>query len=347
MNSKSISNLELLDYNYVNNKNNSENLINTTDNDFQIQTEETTLSETKSIIINIIANMLFGFSGFQVKLLMLFYPGSYVPNNLLIYRFIGVMLVTIINLKINNRDIPQFSEMKDKFWLFIRCSSNYFSFLFWVLGLNYIRFSTLVCFTATSPVFVLFGAVLILGEQFKMRYLYGLIICILGTFLIVLNDRDNSKSNSEIEDGSEFWRLFFGILFGLGHSTTMALAIIGIKKLSNSKLDNDTQVYFVGLIGVIQGLIFMPFLGGFIQALEFNVNFWCITNGIIFYYAAFYYQYSFKNIDVIKVTTVTYLSIIQAFILGALFLHNTVGFTDIIGSLLVLSYNIYNAYYPA
>ena len=72
----------------------------------------------------------------------------------------------------------------------------------------------------------------------------------------------------------------------------------------------------------------------------------CLANGIIFYTATKLQIFSIKNIDIIKIISISYVTLITSFILGAVFLHDKVGLTDIIGSLLVLGYNLYNAIYP-
>jgi len=47
-----------------------------------------------------------------------------------------------------------------------------------------------------------------------------------------------------------------------------------------------------------------------------------------------------------KLTSIGYVQIIIAFCLGAIFLNETVGVLDIIGSLIIFGYNIYNVYDP-
>jgi len=53
-----------------------------------------------------------------------------------------------------------------------------------------------------------------------------------------------------------------------------------------------------------------------------------------------------KNIDIVKLTSIGYVQIVLAFIFGVLFLNESVALTDIIGSLIIFGYNIYNAYNP-
>ena len=55
---------------------------------------------------------------------------------------------------------------------------------------------------------------------------------------------------------------------------------------------------------------------------------------------------SFGGVDLIKTTALNYLNIVTVFFLGVLILGESVHFTDILGSLIILGYNIFNTAYP-
>ena len=71
-----------------------------------------------------------------------------------------------------------------------------------------------------------------------------------------------------------------------------------------------------------------------------------MINSSIFIIGVYCLQLSYKNIDMGKLTSIGYVQIIIAFCLGAIFLNETVGVLDIIGSLIIFGYNIYNVYDP-
>jgi drug/metabolite transporter (DMT)-like permease len=53
-----------------------------------------------------------------------------------------------------------------------------------------------------------------------------------------------------------------------------------------------------------------------------------------------------KKVDLSKSAAINYTKIVFVFIFGGIFLGEKVFFTDIIGTLLILSYMLYNLFYP-
>jgi len=305
-------------------------------------------SERDSVLLNILSMSLFGISSFQIKLLTINFPITYNPNNQMMLRIIGMFLCVNVYFKMYNLEFPKFSEIIEKNWLFVRVVTWYCAFTLFIIGMDFFRFSTMVCFSTSSPVFVMIFSVLILGEEFRIRYLYGLIICLIGSFMIILNETGSTGSIKNDKDKEDVNRIFIGFIIGISHTIFLAINQISMKKLVNSGMAPDIQIYFISIFDFILALFCSIFFKGLENiVLDLKLSTLCITNGFFFYTASKIGQISVKNIDLIKLTTVAYLSTIQAFFLGAIFLHDKVGLTDIIGSLLVLSYNIYNAYFPS
>ena len=55
---------------------------------------------------------------------------------------------------------------------------------------------------------------------------------------------------------------------------------------------------------------------------------------------------SLKGVDLNKTTAIGYITVVTVFILGAIFLGEKIHVTDVIGSLLILGFNVYNSMYP-
>jgi hypothetical protein len=72
-----------------------------------------------------------------------------------------------------------------------------------------------------------------------------------------------------------------------------------------------------------------------------------MSNGIFLFYLANYLQtLSLENLSAAKFMPVTYMCIVFIFILGAILLHETVYFTDIVGAGLIIGFQAYNYYNP-
>ena len=311
--------------------------------------KENEYSERQSLLLNIFSQFLFGFSGFSAKLLGIHFPESFCPNNFIMTRSIGMILFSLLNFKIKNIEIPKFEHVVDKKWLIIRCITNYFAFTTWILGLYYFRFTTMACFNRIAPVFIMICSVLILKEKFHMKYLYGILICLLGSFIIIINDMssDNNLLNQvkNENESSRFNRIINGLICGLSFIIFIAVTQTSTKQLVNSGIEPHTVIFYVGICGFILGFISNLFIFGRMKDL-LNVKLSLLTmiNGVLFYYASTINQTSLKSLDLIKTTTISYFSIVQAFVLGYVFLNEKIGVTDIIGSLIIISYNVYLTY---
>ena len=140
---------------------------------------------------------------------------------------------------------------------------------------------------------------------------------------------------------------FLGLIFGLGTTFFMALQLLAIKIVSHEPVNIDDSMIYLGIVNVILGLIYTSIFASFS---EFICSTWVyillIVNSILFISAQKLLQMSYINIDMGKLTSVGYVQIVIAFILGALFLNESVALVDILGSLIIFGYNTYAAIYP-
>ena len=72
----------------------------------------------------------------------------------------------------------------------------------------------------------------------------------------------------------------------------------------------------------------------------------CILHGLFVYLYYICYNRALQLAQVNKIVVITYLQIVFVFILGNIFLGEKIYETDIIGTLLMLSYMIYNVLNP-
>lgn len=79
---------------------------------------------------------------------------------------------------------------------------------------------------------------------------------------------------------------------------------------------------------------------------SFLILFHCGINCLIWLLSTSLILMSFKGIELVKTTAIGYLNIVTVFILGVTFLGEHIYLTDVIGSLIILGFNIYNTMYP-
>jgi drug/metabolite transporter (DMT)-like permease len=206
---------------------------------------------------------------------------------------------------------------------------------------SYLRVSTGQVITNCFPIVVIFLSVIYLHEKFYWRYVFGVIICLIGSGLIVLNEKKAGTKKLVVNDN-----LFAGIMFSLAHLLFEGLSCLGQKIMCIEKLEADLQNYYLGLFNALPALLFC------LIERHFGLNdiyyvLYAISNGLCLFYLANYLQtISMENLSAAKFMPVTYMCIVFIFILGFLLLHETVYFTDAFGAGMIIAFQIYNYYFP-
>ena len=96
--------------------------------------------------------------------------------------------------KQKNIRIKPLSAIKYKFWFIMRSFGNYLCIFLWIKILSYFRVSTSQVILGCYPVLVIFLSIFILHEKFYYRYILGIFVCIVGSVIIVLNERKPQAS---------------------------------------------------------------------------------------------------------------------------------------------------------
>ncbi len=352
--------LELKDLKYNPNTNqyslneNENPCLSNEENTPELTEEEKIYLERRSIITIIIAFIIATFGSFHVKIATStkFFPENTI-NLLLCLRYFVTVFVSLLIIRMKGKPYPNPLTIKNWKWFLIRVTSFYVGMIFLALGYNYIRFSTMMCYEALHPVFVIFLSICILGEKFRIRYLIGLLICLTGAFMIILNDRNSeshdvpSKNSGEILNPTEHnSKVILGFFIGMVHSLCYAFMFIGIKILAQDQMDSEEQLFYLGLTNCVYAFIYILLFEGFKPLADWKIVVINILSAVFFFSWTFLYQLSIKHIDLSKTTTISYVCLIVSFVLGYFILHEGVFFTDIIGSLFIVAYNIYNVTYP-
>jgi len=181
-----------------------------------------------------------------------------------------------------------------------------------------------------------------LKEPFKIKYLVGLVICLFGALLMIFNDKHSSTD--EKSESNDLARILLGVMFGISHIIFFSLTWVGTKLMVNDKIESNVQLLYVSGSNLVIGLIFVFTLEDITKIFNLGYFILCCIAGSIYYMGLLCIQLSYTNIDLIKLTPISYLRIFFSFIVGYLFIGEVVGYSDLIGSCIILGYNIYNVY---
>jgi len=305
------------------------------------QLKEKRHKEKIGAIIGIISQFIWAVNSIQLKTYKAFFPLYFSNNSLVFWRSLPIWVLGYFFCKQKNIRIKPLSAIHHKFWFAVRSFGNYISIYLWIKILSYFRVSTSQVISGCYPVLVIILSTIFLKEKFYFRYIIGIFVCIFGSSLIVLNEKNPNSSKIKLNDNK-----IAGLSFALCHLVMSSLSGLGQKVLCKEKLSPDEQNYYLGMYNTLPALFFClierHFGFGSILYILYG-----ISNGFFIFYLGNYLQtISMEYMAVSKYMTITYMCTVFIFILGFILLGEMIYLTDILGAGLIISFQIYNLYYP-
>ena len=305
------------------------------------QLKEKRHKEKIGAIIGIISQFIWAVNSIQLKTYKAFFPLYFSNNSLVFWRSLPIWVLGYFFCKQKNIRIKPLSAIHHKFWFAVRSFGNYISIYLWIKILSYFRVSTSQVISGCYPVLVIILSTIFLKEKFYFRYIIGIFVCIFGSSLIVLNEKNPNSSKIKLNDNK-----IAGLSFALCHLVMSSLSNLGQKVLCKEKLSPDEQNYYLGMYNTLPALFFClierHFGFGSILYILYG-----ISNGFFIFYLGNYLQtISMEYMAVSKYMTITYMCTVFIFILGFILLGEMIYLTDILGAGLIISFQIYNLYYP-
>jgi len=298
-------------------------------------------NERYATIIGIISQFVWAINSIQLKTYKEFFPKEFSNNSLVFWRSLPIWVLGFYFCKQKNIRIKPLSSIKHKFWFISRSFGNYVSIYLWIKILMYFRVSTSQVIAGCYPVLVIYLSILILHEKFYFRYLIGVLICILGSAIIVMNEKNPGASKIKLNDN-----IYVGLFFASCHLLVNGFSGLGQKILCKENLSPDEQNYYLGMYNTLPALFFC--------IIEIHFGFgsilyilYAISNGLFVFYIGNYLQtQALEYMAVSKFMPITYMCTAFVFILGFCLLGEKVFITDILGAGLIIGFQLYNFYYP-
>lgn len=340
------------------NKNVNQKLLN--DVEFSVTNPNPpSISKKKGILLYSSAHIIYGINGFLIKYTSTLFGSDFSMNSFFLWRSLATIFISLYYIKKNKNQITPLNQVQNLFWLSVRCLGQLLALASYITAISYLRVGTVSSLTSTSPVVVLILSTVILKEKFHMRYAYGIIICLIGTFLIISNERGKKHTAHEELDSldadlsdqfTHILEIIFGVLWGIVNLVVVAMLQVSSKILIKEKLGNDVQCYYLGLSNFIVTLIVLIFSIIFDSTPKILFDgvliFWSFINALTFFLGTYCLIESMKGLDLSMATPLNYLNCVTVFVLGATILQESVYFTDLIGSMIIIGYNVLNTLYP-
>ena len=297
-------------------------------------------NERFAYILGMFTQALWALNGVQIKTFRRYFPENYSDNSCLFWRMVIVAIMGFCICKYRKIHIKTLSEQKHLKWFLLRNATAFIFISCWIKMYSYFRVSTISVVCGTGPLIIIILSVFLLGEKFYFRYIIGVFLCILGSSVIIFNDKHPESKAQILNDN-----VFVGILYAISNISLYSLSMIGQKVLTKEKMDIDLQNYYFGIYNAVPSLVVYIFSGE-IFSINIYYSLYVTTNGIIFYLANYLTTICLRYIAISKFQPITYLGIVFTFILSAIILGEPIFFTDLIGAAIIIGFQYYNFQYP-
>lgn len=271
----------------------------------------------------------------------------------IVIRGCAIVIVSISSATIQNERILRPNEITCKAAILARTHFNLFSVVFLYSAMWYIRVTTINIIQALQPLLITLLGFWFLKEKFHWRYIIGVVVCIIGSFIIILNEKKTDASihikgettNHDSEGFMGFKKgTLIGVFFGFCNIVFNSSMQMTNKILANVRLPVNTQQFYVGLTFIVYGGIYIIITGVF----EWSIGylFWAGLQGVFTYTYNFLLFHAYKKIDLSKSAAILYARLVFVILLSNAVVGEPVFFTDIIGACFIICFMVYNICYP-
>ena len=181
-------------------------------------------------------------------------------------------------------------------------------------------------------------------EKYYSRYTIGVFTGIIGSCIIVLNENKVAKKENEKTNNSNNSNMIIGLISICGN--ILLSGVIGVvnKIMANQKISIYTQLFYFGIFHSSYSFLWMLLTKDFDYTLLYFIM--CGFHAFLFFLGNYFNYIGLKIIDLSKNAIVQYTKIVFVFILGTLVLGEKIFFSDILGSIIIVSFMIYHYFNP-
>lgn len=301
--------------------------------------------ERLGLIYCISAQFFWTLNNVILKFITRHYNTKFTNKSYLFSRGIAIITLAFICGKYFDGKIYKLSDFEPqiKKCLLIRANLSFFGMSFWLLAVYYLRISTCQIIASLSPILVIFLGVFFLNEKYYHRYAFGIILGIVGSCVIILNENKLAK-NQQKENSSSVTDVIIGLLSMVANITITGIIWVVNKIMAVKKISLFAQLFYFGIFHFSYGFLWMLFTMDFDYT--FGYLFLCSTQAFLFFLGNYYNYLGLKLIDLNKISLIQYTSIVFVLILGSLLLREKIFFSDIVGSAIIVSFMVYQALNP-
>ena len=303
----------------------------------------------------LLCNFTRAINGILMKHIEKTYPEYFETIPFLFIRAIMIISLAFSTSYCTNERILRPNEIKFKLPFFIRTNFNFFAVSLFTISVWYLRVSTVQIISSLNPIIVTYLSVILLKEKFYRRYVIGIILCLLGSLIIINNETKQSsevkikgKENNDNLDNEKIGGFTSGMITGIlccfGSTLINCAVDICNKVLAKNKIPITTQLFYLGFFTLAYSFTYIIIVWRLKVCIPYILL--SFLQGTLFYIANTSFNFGIQRIDLSKAAPISYTKVVFVLLLGGFLLGEKVFFSDFIGAGLIISYMLYNMKYP-
>ena len=297
----------------------------------------------------VLAQFIWTSNSVYLKFITQYYHERFKNKTFIFPRGLCIIIISYFLGKYFDGKIYALSELSPqiKKCVLIRANVSFIGMSLWLVAIYYLRITTCQIISTLSPIVIIYFGVIFLNEKYYHRYTIGVFMGIIGSCIIVLNENKISKDSKEKSNNSNNSYksdVLVGLLSIIGN--IMLSGVVGVvnKIMADQKISLYTQLFYFGIFHSLYSFLWMFFTKDFDYTLLYF--FMCAFHAFLFFLGNYFNYIGLKMIDLSKNAIIQYTKIVFVFILGTLLLGEKIFFSDILGSIIIVSFMIYHVLNP-
>ncbi len=301
--------------------------------------------ERMGFLYCLIAQFVWTTNSVYVKFITQHFRSRFKNKTFLFPRGLAIIIISYFLGKHYDGKIYKLSEFTPQIQkcLLTRANVSFFGMCFWLIAVYNLRITTCQIISTLNPIVLVYFGVIFLNERYYSRYAVGIVFGIIGSSIIVLNENKLNKNNTE-ESNTNDSNVLIGLISIFAN--ILLSGVIGVvnKIMANQKISLYTQLFYFGIFHSLYSFLWMLFTNDFDYTVPYFII--CGTHACLFFLGNYFNYIGLKLIDLSKTSLLQYTKIIFVFLLSSLLLGEKIFFSDIIGSVIIISYMIYHVMNP-
>ena len=296
----------------------------------------------------VLAQFIWTSNSVYLKFITQYYHERFKNKTFLFPRGLCIIIISYFLGHHFDGKIYKLSELSPKIrtCVLIRANVSFFGMCLWLVAIYYLRITTCQIISTLNPIVLIYFGVIFLNEKYYNRYTIGVIMGIIGSCIIVLNENKVAKQENEKTNHNNPSNSFVIIGFFSMCGNILLSGVIGVvnKIMADKKISLYTQLFYFGIFHSSYSFLWMLLTKDFDYTLLYFIM--CGFHAFLFFLGNYFNYIGLKIIDLSKNAIVQYTKIVFVFILGTLILREKIFFSDILGSVIIISFMIYHYLNP-